>query len=237
VLVEGPHDVLVIRHLIETSVGIHIEDIDLISALGTSPFQSLWQNRFTRDDIPLLVVHDKRNIELEHAFHKAQELSKKPDMHDRIWKESGLAKIAIGLGKRKKQKEFARGDYELGSMMSLIKEILGHRYTESHGERWNTCTDLKSLRKVEILGLDCNDIIDLLEISAFPQATQYGNWENAHAKVNALNGPEFKNKLQIHLDSIEQAIKAMQNNWHPELIRLRDSISKYSNPLSDPPSC
>jgi hypothetical protein len=161
----------------------------------------------------------------------------KPDMHDRIWKESGLAKIAIGLGKRKKQKEFARGDYELGSMMSLIKEILGHRYTESHGERWNTCTDLKSLRKVEILGLDCNDIIDLLEISAFPQATQYGNWENAHAKVNALNGPEFKNKLQIHLDSIEQAIKAMQNNWHPELIRLRDSISKYSNPLSDPPSC
>ena len=175
VLVEGPHDVLVIRHLIETSVGIHIEDIDLISALGTSPFQSLWQNRFTRDDIPLLVVHDKRNIELEHAFHKAQELSKKPDMHDRIWKESGLAKIAIGLGKRKKQKEFARGDYELGSMMSLIKEILGHKFTESHGERWNTCTDLKSLRKVEILGLDCNDIIDLLEISAFPQATQYGN--------------------------------------------------------------
>jgi energy-coupling factor transporter ATP-binding protein EcfA2 len=236
VLVEGPHDALVIRHLIETSIGIHFEDIDLISALGTSPFQSLWQNRFTRDEIPLLVVYDKRNIELERAFHKAQELSKKPDMHDRIWQESGFAKIAIGLGKRKKQKEFARGDYELGSMMSLIKEILGHKYTASHGEHWNTCNDLKSLRKVEILGLDCNDIVDLLDISAFPHAAQYGTWENAHAKVNALDGLEFKKKLQIHLDAIEQAIKAMEDNWHPELTRLRDSISRYSNPLSNPPS-
>ena len=235
VLVEGPHDALVIRHLIETSVGIQVEDIDVISALGTSPFQSLWQNRFTRDDIPLLVVYDKRNLELERAFHKAQELSKKPDMHDRIWQTSGLAKIAIGLSNRKKQKEFSKGDYELKTMMSLIKNILGHKYTVSHGEHWNTCNDLNSLRKVEILGLDCNDIVDLLEISAFPQAAQYGNWENAHAKLNASNGIEFKNKLQIHLDSIEQAIKSVQHKWDPELIRLRDSISRYSSFLSNPP--
>ena len=234
VLVEGPHDAVVIRHLIESSVGIQVEDIDLISALGTSPFQTLWQNRFTRDDIPLLVVHDKRNLELERAFRNAQELSKKSGMHDRIWQASGLAKIAMGLSKRKKQNEFVKGDYELRTMMSLIKEILGHKYTESHGEHWNTCNDLNSLRKVEIFGLACNDIVDLLPISAFPQAAQYGNWENAHAKLNASNGTEFKNKLQIHLASIEQATKAIEDNWHPELIRLYDSISRYSSPSTDP---
>ena len=157
-------------------------------------------------------------------------------MHDRIWQASGLAKIAVGLSNRKNQNEFTKGDYESRAVMSLIKNILGHKYTASHGEHWNTCNDLNSLRKVEILGLDCNDIVDLLDISAFPQAAQYGNWENAHAKVLALDGREFKKKLQIHRNSIEQAIKAIQDNWHPELIRLRDSISRYINPLSNPPS-
>jgi energy-coupling factor transporter ATP-binding protein EcfA2 len=233
-LIEGPHDALVIKHLIETSAGIQVEDIDFVSALGTQPFNSLWQNRFTRDDIPLLVVYDKRNLELERAFHKAQELSKKPDIHDRIWQASGLAKIAMDLRNRKNQNERAKGDYELTTLMSLIKNILGHKYTTSHGEHWNTCYDLNSLRKVEIFGLDCDDIVDLLDISAFPQAAQYGNWKNAHAKVNASNGLEFKNKLHIYIDSIEQAIKSDQHKWHPELIRLLNSISRYSSPLTDP---
>jgi len=238
VLVEGPQDALVIGHLIEASAGIRVEDIDIISALGTYQFQGLWKNRFTRDEIPLLIVHDKRNLELERAFHKAQELSKKPGMHERIWHLSGLAKIDIGLSNRMKQAKVAgvranKGDPELMSLISLIKEILGYRYSKSNGEHWNTCYDLTSLRKVEIFGLDCDDIVDFLPITAFPNAAQYGNWETAHAKLNAADGKDFKSKLQINLASIEDAIKSMQDKWPRELTRLYDSICKYNSSLTN----
>jgi len=119
-------------------------------------------------------------------------------------------------------------------LMFLTKEILGYRYQNFHGKHQNTCTDLHSLKKVEIFGLDCEDIVDLLPITAFPKAKQYGNWATARSKSNALDGEAFKKNLQINESSVARALNAINDNWDPELTRLYTTISNYIDPLSNP---
>jgi len=232
ILVEGLHDAMVIKHLIETSAGINIDDIDIIYAIGTQPFPSLWRNRFTRDEIPLLIVHDKQNRDLESAFRKAKLLAKK-GAEDKIWKESGLLSIDRELDKRMKNKKGEKshkGDFELKSLMWLMKEVLGHKYTNFHSEHFNTCSDLKSLKKIEIFGLNCDDIVDLLPITAFPGAAQYKSWEIAHKNLAMSNGEDFKNRLGINETSIKLALTTIKDKWHPELIRLCETVSRYFDP-------
>ena len=239
ILVEGNHDAMIIRHLIESSRGIKIDDVDFVVANGSYAFASLWKYKFANDEIPVMIVHDKRNSDVERAFNKAQDLAKKPGMEDRIWKESGLLEILLSLKKRDKDNAKAKrkknqGDAELGSLIWLIQKILAHRYSRENNENWNTCTDLISLQKVEIIGLDCDDIVDLLPIVAFSKAKEHGSWKKAHAIVEANDGKEFKLKLEINETSIENALESIKNNWHPELTRLSDAISKYDNLLNSP---
>lgn len=114
--------------------------------------------------------------------------------------------------------------------MWLMKEVLGHKYTNFHSEHFNTCSDLESLKKVEIFGLNCDDIVDLLPITAFPGAAQYKSWEIAHKNLTMSNGEDFKNRLGINETSIKLALTTIKDKWHPELIRLFETVSRYFDP-------
>lgn len=241
ILVEGKHDAMIIKHLIKSSPAIQIDDVEFVVANGTYAFAGLWKYKFANDEIPVMIVHDKKSNEVELAFNKAKEIAKKQGIEDKIWKESGLLAIDLGLRKKLKNaqetgKRKNQGDVELRSLVWLIKEILAHKHSRENGENWNTCTDLNSLQKVEIVGLNCSDIVDLLPIEAFPKAKSYGNWEKARKDIGETDGNEFKSKLGINEASIEEALKTVKSDWPEELTRLANAISRYGSSLSNPPT-
>jgi hypothetical protein len=216
IVVEGTHDELVISDLLKNQVP-ELNDIEIVNARGLYGWSGLYANWLRHLDAPVLLVHDKRNQELEENWRLCQRQveetgSLKP--WERSWFESERGKAEY----RSSRGEWRPGDGELLQVLYLLRDNIFRG-------------DNLQAKRVHIFGLSCEDIVDLLPISEFENAARsYSCWEDAHREFRKKSpkgsSKKFKKDLDINEKTVRSALSNNQDHVVPELGRLLGEIRR-----------
>lgn len=217
VLVEGLHDEIVIRHLLES--GGSANGVEIVNALGTWSFQSTWHNVLRHHSAPVVVVYDKVARGFEELWQKLRvsPYKKKGGGNQALkrFEASGFGRLDSAIRSRRQPHLREPGDDELRRLLDLVRVLL----------RGPEAEVLANLERVTFLGLDCRDIVDLLPIEAFPEAASQGeSWSDLWKREPRTSGETFKNKYGIREAAVRTALSSNLDVVHPELQRLFDTI-------------
>jgi len=205
VLVEGEHDEIVMRNLLKDQIP-EIPDIEIANGNSPQARNGIFANMLRFLDSPVLVVHDKRNRELEDNWSALRARFAKDGTLPE-WRFTELRKMQLDVKTRRKEKKKRRGDDELETLLYLLQNNVFAEGSEHQAGR------------LSIFGLECTDIADLLPIQSFPLAHKnHDSWEAAHQEFSGT-GEEFKSKYGIYSSSIEKALED-SDSIHDELVRL-----------------
>jgi hypothetical protein len=213
ILVEGNHDELVISDALRDQIP-EIRDVELVNGRGLYAWSGIIANSLRFLDAPILLVHDKRDEQLEDQWKRIQDsfirTGRLPN-----WGDTGLSAMLSNLKVRKHKGRSEKSDGELERLLWLLKNNVFDR-------------DHSQALRIHIFGLDCDDIVDLLPISSFPKANGFRDWTSAHSDFDKRHpragGEKFKLELDIHDRSVQAAVARNKDAVHPELGRLVDAV-------------
>jgi len=213
ILVEGNHDELVITRLLENQIP-EITDVDIVNGRGVNAWSGIIANSLRFLDAPVLLVHDKKDLELETQWRTLQETFSKTGRLP-AWGDTGLSAMLSDLGQRRSEFASRAGDSELERMLWLLRDNV---FDADHSQA----------QRLHIFGLDCDDIVDLLPVTAFPKAKKFTNWSDAHADFRRRSPREgaskFKSEFGINDRTVREALKKSADSVHPELARLVGAV-------------
>lgn len=222
VLVEGKHDETVLRHLL--GLGPGSEGVEIVNALGTWSFDSVWDNLLRHHGAPVLVVYDKRSAEFESCW--KQFVSKPRNSKGKLkdFHSAGFATLRKDLKRRYRERATVPADGELRELLDLAEAILLDRSEHEV---------LAALGRVHFHGVVCDDIADLLPINEFPLAAAVGaDWGELHRTFDSrkAGGKSFKEYYGINDSTIRTALGAPADQLNPELQRLYDRVISLASP-------
>lgn len=216
ILVEGLHDEMIIGELLREQVP-EVPDINIVMGNGVNSWGAIVANTLRFIDAPILMVYDKRNDALEDAWSeivtKHRETGTAP-----AWKKTGLSLLNQELDGRKHRPQ--TGDHELTQILKILRhQVYG--------------ADRSLVSRVHLFGIQPEDIVDCLPISAFPKAAHHGNWRNARESFKKSprrgGGEAFKNEMGIDGDSVRIGMARAGDAVHPELVRLIQYVRTILN--------
>ena len=213
ILVEGDHDELLVTDLLERQ-SIFGDAVNIVNGRGLYAWSGIYANTLKWLSAPILLVHDKRDIELESAWRNFKtnciELDEIPS-----WSKTKLSQLLGQLNKRKFEKKQKVGDSETHRLLLLLREVV-------------QSGDAVQIGRIHLRGLVCEDIVDLLPIKCFPKLADHVSWESAHEHFRKIHphasGEKFKSDYGINTDSVKKALLASVDNVHEELQRLYNEV-------------
>lgn len=207
-LVEGYMDVLVLTRLFGDDPYLR-NNVRIVSANGAKNFATVWDFHLADSETPIIVVHDKRSMELEFAFSELKQIGSSADP----WTEAGLRDL---------MKSLTKGSHPAAGEMKALDQILQKVVASG------------AVGRVEIHGLDVEDIVDCLPERHFRKVVR---WADAYATARAegLDGVAFKNRHGVTVEAVERALADADFQPHPELARLYDKVCRSLGykPLGD----
>lgn len=213
ILVEGNHDELIVRDLLSNQIP-EIRDLDIVNGHGLYGWSGIVANSLRFLDSPILLVHDKRDGELEEQWRKLQNSYIRTGRLP-TWGDTPLSTMLWNIRSRRSNNRSIKSDGELEKLLLLLRNNVFDR-------------DQNLAPRIYIFGLECDDIIDLLPISSFPKAVRFGNWATAHTdfeqKRPHSRGEAFKQEFGITDRTIQNAVAQNKDTVHAELSRLVSSV-------------
>jgi hypothetical protein len=212
-LVEGNHDELIIGDVLKDQIP-EMRDVEIVNGGGVNAWSGIIANSLRFLDAPVLLVHDKRNSELEREWARHQGVHRRTGRLPN-WGDTGLSAMLTDLGFRRHKGRSNKGDGELERLLWLLKDNVFDR-------------DQSLASRIFVFGLECDDIVDLLPISSFPKARRFASWAAAHDDFDTRHpragGEKFKYEFGIKDRSVGDALKATMDSVHPELGRLCEAV-------------
>lgn len=225
VLVEGVHDELIFKHLLATNFQIDTE-IAWYRMDGLHALPSSWRNELQYEDADVLIVYDKRNIELEKEWSEIKRRSSRAKLVENLWDKYPKINDMLKLCKsRGHVRQSLRGDTELKKIGYVLEDIL----TQNENQ-------IKNIKRLHLHGIDVPDIVDCLPIASFPKARKYKTWIELREANSKLSSEKFKSEFDINIASIKKALNDVSDEVHEELQRLFASIKGIIEVPSDWPS-
>lgn len=222
-LVEGEHDELVFRAMIDSNPSIS-HDVEIVHADGLFGITGLWRSWLRHETADVILVYDKRNPDLEAEWEtlcsgvRNSKLKIDPwNRYPAIEKTHAACKSRINSAYKDRSRQLP-GDTELNKICYFLKEVVKSGFRSLPLDQF-----AQSLSRIHLHGLEAPDVVDLLPISSFPRATGYQSWGQlrGNPEHEELLGTSFKNKFGINSESIGKAIEeGISNQIHPELQRL-----------------
>ena len=205
IIVEGTHDELIIRNLFYKD-NAEMDDLWFVPARGASGFSQVWGAGLGLFSQPVLLVYDKKNLELEFSWDKAKLLAQNNSATE-VWKESGLKAMMSSIADRRKRRQSRSGDIETESVLHTMKKAL----------------DDNQSQRLSLHGLDADDIVMLIPPKYFPKVS---DWEEVKriAKINHWTGTEWKAEFGVTARTIAEALKMNQDEISPEFQQLFSHI-------------
>jgi hypothetical protein len=221
-LVEGEHDEqILIRAARCVGEPGWIDSAEFVNGRGIWAFVGIWENVLRFLNAPVFVVYDKRNQNLEAAWNDYKSLVKRGDSSPDPWNRTIFRKMLSDVYDRRRNRSEEEGDRELEGLLCFLRSVL-----ESKSVSMRNCVE-----RVHLLGLACDDIVDLLPINAFPKASSLGgDWASIRAnwlsgQTSRPKGAEFKRLAGIDSRSIQSALEMLTcESLDPELRRVLGSI-------------
>ena len=207
IIVEGTHDELIIRNLFYKD-NAEMDDLWFVPARGASGFSQVWGAGLGLFSQPVLLVYDKKNLELEFSWDKAKLLAQNKSATE-VWKESGLKAMISSIADRRKRRQIRSGDIETESVLHTMKKAL----------------DDNQSQRLSLHGLDADDIVMLIPPKYFPKVS---DWEEVKriAKINHWTGAEWKAEFGVTARTIADALKMNQDEVSPEFQQLFSHIKE-----------
>lgn len=234
VLVEGEHDEIVLRRLFEVGGAEPLTGLDIVNARGTWAYSGVWANVLRFHDAPVLVTHDKMSESIEALETEWDALRIKVASSTTPvspWEGSVFAGLSSRISDRETEKRSKTGDDEAKAILDLIRAVLPSAVARVDAKGL-TVSHRRSIGRLNLVGLDCHDIVDLLPIEYFGKVADCGSWEVARSewewqKKNRHTKDGFKKYCGITSDSVREALDRMGSDgkgWHPELQRLYSRV-------------
>ena len=223
VLVEGVHEEIIFERLFSQNFQVNTEIVNLYGLHGLSSF---WRAYLQYEDADVLIVYDKRNIELEKEWLEIKRKSSQAKIVENLWdKYPKINKMHASCKNRDRAGRAIPGDTELGKIAYMLKEILTHNENQ-----------IKNIKRLHLHGIDVPDIVDCLPIRFFPKARGYKTWTALREANSKLGSTKFKYEFGINEKSVKKAVNDMSDEVHEELQRLFSSIIGIIEVPSDWPS-
>lgn len=223
VLVEGAHDETILDLMLagNPEVASLVEVVNLRGLYGLS---SQWQSWLRHESADVLLVHDKRNEDLEAAWLSIQDRARKarikedlltryPAINDQLHSCEQRIRRARRDGTR-----VTPGDTETKSICLFLREVV-LTAQEDHGV--DGVANLVS--RVHLHGIGLPDIVDTLPVKHFQNVGRHRTWDALRSDPSNvdLGADAFKSRFGITNDSVKRAATAsFQIAIHPELQRL-----------------
>jgi hypothetical protein len=207
-LVEGQHDEDVIR-LIVLNLVPDPSRVVIVNARGIYAWAGLMTNLLRHSEIPVLLIHDKRDEALENEWKSFVRRYNNGEGYE-SWNKSPFDKMHQELNNKTKRQT---GDDELEKLLLVIKDAV------YHGDR-------TLANRMSIFGLEANDIVDLLPIGDFfkREAPRPRTWDEAWEKYPT--GKKMKEAAGITIPSVVNSATKSATNPHAELRRLAKTITR-----------
>jgi energy-coupling factor transporter ATP-binding protein EcfA2 len=221
-LVEGEHEEIILSKIFDPDfTGEAISGIEIMNGRGVFSFAGIWENVLRFLDAPVFVMYDKRNEEFESEWKRMSERVLSPQQDLVSWSTSRFAEMLKEVEQRFRDRKTRKGDSELENILKLVRSVM-----TSEGVALS-----KSMSRVRFLGVECEDVVDLLPIRCFPKAIAIASdWPGVHERwAQHRSRPKeqrgFKEHFGINERSIRTAVRSMtKDDIHPELSRVLRSI-------------
>ena len=212
-LVEGQHDEDVIR-LIVLNLVPDPSRVVVVNARGIYAWAGLMTNLLRHSEIPVLLIHDKRDRVLEGEWENFVRRYNNGEGYE-SWDKSPFDKMHQALNNKTKRQT---GDDELEKLLLVIKDAV------YQGDR-------TLANRMSIFGLEANDIVDLLPIGDFfkREAPRPKTWDEAWQKYPT--GKKMKDAAGISIPSVVNSASKSSSKPHAELRRLATTITRLLGQL------
>ena len=225
VLVEGVHDEIIFKSLLARNFQIDTE-IAWYRMDGLHALPSSWRNELQYEDADVLIVYDKRNIELEKEWSEIKRRSSRAKLVENLWDKYPKINDMLKLCKsRGHVRQGIRGDTELKKIGHVLEDIL----TQNENQ-------IRNIKRLYLHGIDVPDVVDCLPIASFPKTRKHKTWTELREANSKLGSEKFKSDFGINETSIRKALNDVSDEVHEELQRLFASIKGIIEVPSDWPS-
>ena len=208
-LVEGQHDEDIIRKVVLNLVP-DPSRVVIVNARGIYAWGGLMSNLLRHSEIPVLLIHDKRDIILEKEWGDFVQRYNNGEGFE-VWDESSFATMYKELTMKTLRET---GDDELEKLLLLIKDAV------YEGDR-------SLANRMSIFGLDAHDIVDFLPIGDFFKGgtiVRPDSWEEAWRRFPT--GKKMKIAAGISISSVVNSASKLTYKPHLELVRLATTITR-----------
>ena len=167
-------------------------------------------NLLRHSEIPVLLIHDKRDIILEKEWGDFVQRYNNGEGFE-VWDESSFATMYKELTMKTLRET---GDDELEKLLLLIKDAV------YEGDR-------SLANRMSIFGLDAHDIVDFLPIGDFFKGgtiVRPDSWEEAWRRFPT--GKKMKIAAGISISSVVNSASKLTYKPHLELVRLATTITR-----------
>jgi hypothetical protein len=221
-LVEGLHEeALVARLMSDTTLGPPVEGVDVINARGIWSYSGIWSNVLRLLEAPVVVMYDKQSAVFEDEWRKFSKAVNTQDPLRPAWRDTGFASMLEDVQSRRREHESQSGDDELANILGFAKSVI----LDDSGLLGPV------VQRIDFLGLQCHDIVDLLPVSAFPKAIAVGRtwdevrtWWSQHPRTDRRS-TDFKKHFGINERSVKTAVERIDlSDPHPEILRIAEAI-------------
>jgi hypothetical protein len=221
-LVEGMHEeALVARLMSDPMLGPPVEGVDVINARGIWSYSGIWSNVLRLLEARVVVMYDKQSVVFEDEWRKFQNKLRAEDSVHPAWRDTGFASMLEDVQARRREHKSQSGDDELANILGFAKSVI----LDDSGRLGPV------VQRIDFLGLQCHDIVDLLPVSAFPPAIAVGRtwdevrtWWNQHPRADRRS-TDFKKHFGINERSVKTAVARIDlSDPHPEILRIAEAI-------------
>lgn len=221
-LVEGMHEeALVARLMSDPMLGPPVEGVDVINARGIWSYSGIWSNVLRLLEARVVVMYDKQSVVFEDEWRNLQNKLRAEDSAHPAWRDTGFASMLEDVQARRREHKSQSGDDELANILGFAKSVILD----------DTSRLGPVVQRIDFLGLQCHDIVDLLPVSAFPPAIAVGRtwdevrtWWNQHPRADRRS-TDFKKHFGINERSVKTAVARIDlSDPHPEILRIAEAI-------------
>jgi hypothetical protein len=221
-LVEGMHEeALVARLMSDQLLGPPVEGVDVINARGIWSYSGIWSNVLRLLEARVVVMYDKQSAVFEDEWRRFQRALQAENSLQPAWRDTTFASILEDVQARRREHKSQSGDDELANILGFAKSVI----LDDSGRLGPV------VQRIEFLGLQCHDIVDLLPVSAFPPAIAVGRtwdevrtWWNQHPRADRRS-TDFKKHFGINERSVKTAVARIDlSDPHPEILRIAEAI-------------
>lgn len=203
IIVEGEHDEKIISRYLEQHNSEIFNRAILTHTGGLDGWEGTWNNALRMLNCKILFVHDKRDEEIENRWLQTQDSSK-----ERI-RNIKLDELIVEYRHKVQNSRNLRGWHEKKKILYLLSAV---------------CKNISDINRVEIFGMQYDDIVDALPIKYFldNDHKDIRSWSEAHEKYK--NADDLKKEFGITTGKILNVLNKLNKLTDPELERLNKKI-------------